>query len=772
MANRNADTYGDTAQLATPIAYDTTLNGWIDAFPIGVPPYAGYDDDWFSFDASEGNEYKITFDNLGVDQFPGNTFFPLHLEVEVKDSGLPGEFNTRNIEFEFGSKFYTDFVVTVSPDLSDSDYAHFDGKYYVQVRHSMGPAYDLSDVPYSIKVEKIVTPPDPLPAVVAPDPGSLEASLYTKDGSDNAKRHGDRIIKYFFDDGTAAGGVNSDGPWLAAEKQAAETAMARIAKYVDISFEEVAAVGDTDWTLEIYDTIAGAAGSMNFPGDATPQHASFNRGSNGWDTSKGGSVEIGGSGFATLVHEMLHGLGLGHPHTTEGNAEIMGGVTGSGHSTTAGYFNLNQDVFSAMSYRFYWPDGEVPSPTNHSYGSVSTPMAIDLAVLDRLYGLRTFVEHGNNTYTLPSNNAPGTSFELIYDTGGTDVIKASSADESVKINLNAATLKYEAGGGGWVSYTQSVTGGFTIANGVIIENAEGSVWDDTLTGNQVGNKLIGKGRGDILKGGGGRDTLDGGIGFDKLYGQDGNDLLLGQSGNDELFGEKNNDTLKGGVNNDTLDGGKNVDWLYGDADRDRILGGDGNDRLFGGTEKDTLRGGDDKDVLRGGSGNDKLGGDKHNDKLFGDNDKDTLVGGSGNDKLYGGAHNDTLAGNADNDILRGDGGNDRLAGGSGVDTALYDANSANFRAVKVGNKLKLIDKTGKYGTDTLSTVEWLKFKDKKILVKKLMKKLGNKKSKSSSEDEPDDQQTGGEQDRHDTDGTEIVLTQFEAILLGTDDLLV
>ena len=37
------------------------------------------------------------------------------------------------------------------------------------------------------------------------------------------------------------------------------------------------------------------------------------------------------------------------------------------------------------------------------------------------------------------------------------------------IDLRAATLQYEYGGGGWVSYAYGIHGGYTIANNVVIE---------------------------------------------------------------------------------------------------------------------------------------------------------------------------------------------------------------------------------------------------------------------------------------------------------------
>jgi serralysin len=52
-----------------------------------------------------------------------------------------------------------------------------------------------------------------------------------------------------------------------------------------------------------------------------------------------------------------------------------------------------------------------------------------------------------------------------------------------------------------------ISGGFTIANGVVIENAVGGAGNDKLTGNAAANKLTGGGGQDTLTGREGADTF-------------------------------------------------------------------------------------------------------------------------------------------------------------------------------------------------------------------------------------------------------------------------
>ena len=67
-----------------------------------------------------------------------------------------------------------------------------------------------------------------------------------------------------------------------------------------------------------------------------------------------------------------------------------------------------------------------------------------------------------------------------------------------------------------MSWVKGIAGGFTIAKGAVIENAEGGNGADTLIGNQSGN---------VLKGHGGADRLQGGSGADMLWGGAGNDVF-------------------------------------------------------------------------------------------------------------------------------------------------------------------------------------------------------------------------------------------------------
>ncbi len=76
---------------------------------------------------------------------------------------------------------------------------------------------------------------------------------------------------------------------------------------------------------------------------------------------------------------------------------------------------------------------------------------------------------------------------------------------------------------------------------------------------------------------------------------------------------------------------------------------------------------------------------------------------------------DTLTGTAANDTLEGDGGNDMIDGGSGTDTAVFRGARSNYTFNTLANgDLQVISKDGIDGTDTLRSIEILKFSDMSV----------------------------------------------------------
>jgi len=92
----------------------------------------------------------------------------------------------------------------------------------------------------------------------------------------------------------------------------------------------------------------------------------------------------------------------------------------------------------------------------------------------------------------------------------------SQVADLARINALQQTLLERSSKGiaGYPSYLAGLNGGFTIAAGVLIENAEGGAGHDQIIGNAERNKLLGLDGNDVLEGYLGADTLSGGKGAD------------------------------------------------------------------------------------------------------------------------------------------------------------------------------------------------------------------------------------------------------------------
>ena len=277
-----------------------------------------------------------------------------------------------------------------------------------------------------------------------------------------------------------------------------------------------------------------------------------------------------------------------------------------------------------------------------------------------------------------------------------------------------------------LTYTFATAGTFYVLVGSAIFNdigtyqitarlpLTGTTGSDTIIGTNAGEFIDGLGANDQLTGAGGNDVLDGGFGNDILNGGAGDDILdggegidtvsydgangavivnfgplgaqntfgagfdtlsnfenmIGSSFGDVLTGNTGANEINGGAGADILNGGAGDDVLIGGAQNDVLNGGVGNDTLLGGLGADTLNGDIGNDLLLGGNRNDTLDGGVGNDRVFGGNADDTVMGGRGDDILRGGDQNDMLDGGDGNDFLFGGTGIDNLSGGAGNDTLI------------------------------------------------------------------------------------------------------
>ena len=155
-------------------------------------------------------------------------------------------------------------------------------------------------------------------------------------------------------------------------------------------------------------------------------------------------------------------------------------------------------------------------------------MAFDIAAIQYFYGPNTTYHSASDTYLLPDDNAPGTAWQCIWDTGGTDTIRYDGK-RSATIDLRAATLVFgDPIAGGAVSKADTIYGGFTIAKGVVIENAVGGSGNDSIVGNSADNVIDGRAGDDAVVYAGPRSAYtvtDLGGGSVRVTGPDGNDTI-------------------------------------------------------------------------------------------------------------------------------------------------------------------------------------------------------------------------------------------------------
>lgn len=395
---------------------------------------------------------------------------------------------------------------------------------------------------------------------------------------------------------------------------------------------------------------------------------------------------LGNYGTMAIIHEIGHALGLNHPGNYNG-----------GSPTYAANAKFAQDTqqYTVMSYFAASYSG-----ANHGGYYASTPLLYDIAAIQKMYGADMTTRAGDTIYGFNST-AGSTAFDFtvnthpivcVWDGGGTDTVDASGFNNNQVIDLHAGSFS-DLGG---------LTKNFSVAYNCAIENAIGGAGNDTLTGNELNNRLTGGAGNDILNGDKGEDTLIGGGGNDYYYvnsagdvvtenANEGSDTVVssisftladnfenlaltgresisgtGNSLNNTLTGNDGNNTLNGGAGDDTMIGGKGNDIYIVDSVSDivRESSGQGTDLVYSSA---TFTLGDNVENLTfsGASNVDGTGNALAN----------TITGNTGNNVLRGGGGADTLTGGGGNDTLSGQAGNDSLRGGDGADTFIFDTTS-------------------------------------------------------------------------------------------------
>jgi len=699
---------GETA-LLDDIADDNTTTHVLDAqegdsvhSQIDTP----MDQDWFLVELSATNSYKFI---MTPDDQSGDPGSP-DLLIEIFDAS-----GTLIQTYDSGS-FGAAETATFTPGA--------DGTYYVSVR-GWTPA-DIGGYTLTAEINNDggAGAGTPLAAINwGGDANRVDTGNYDANGA--------MIIKVYFSQTGDLPYGSPDDPvvgltWDDFAKEGMYQAFECYENIINVVFQEVATQEEADFILAATATAPVILGRMRPPNEPNEGLGEFNVLASTW-TEEG--TAQGAYMYITFIHELGHGMGLAHPHDTGGGSEVMSGVSGDlATGYTYGDFGLNQGIWTTMSYNDGWQTAPHGNTDSDDYGYQGTLMALDVAMLQIKYGANTTYNNTDTVYALPTDNLAGTFYSTIWDTGGTDWIIAGAAVDCV-IDLRPATLEYEEGGGGFVSYEAGTYGGFTIAAGVVIENAIGGAGEDLMTGNTANNWLMGGLGDDEIDGGDGDDRISGGADDDSLTGGDGTDTLdyddasAGVTVNMKLTTAQNTigagidtvvgfENLIGSDHNDTLTGSHGVNEIDAGAGADTVYGMKGDDDLDGGDGNDIVNGGEGADVMRGGLGDDWLYVDNASDSIVevaGQGAADRVLSGlsftldaaaeveilstlsvssstainlTGNgfgQTIYGNAAINTLDGQDGADMLFGyggadnligGGGNDSLDGGVGVDTAV------------------------------------------------------------------------------------------------------
>jgi hypothetical protein len=166
----------------------------------------------------------------------------------------------------------------------------------------------------------------------------------------------------------------------------------------------------------------------------------------------------------------------------------------------------------------------------------TTPMLLDIAVLQALYGANKSYNAGDTVYSF--NDAPGQLYnQTIWDGGGNNTIAYSGSTYSI--------IDLREGHGSLIGndvYAYTSTQIYSIPN----------VW--IAYGTHIDKSVVT-----------GTAPVD-------FYANDDGDTLIGGSGNDSFAGGAGNDVIRGNAGNDTIDGGDGIDTaVYGSKLSDYVI---------------------------------------------------------------------------------------------------------------------------------------------------------------------------------------------------------
>ncbi len=299
------------------------------------------------------------------------------------------------------------------------------------------------------------------------------------------------------------------------QQTAFRSALATWSAVANLTFTEVADTATAVGDIRVAWTRIAAPPSEAWTWQSSDFHASAQDiwlSSQNLDGKPDAYWQPGGFNYETLVHELGHALWL--DHTFDGPAALPAAYDSNQYSVMS--YNLHpHNLFVRYRPAVAQPDGSWSVTWESIPVYPSTPMLLDIAALQHLYGANMSWHTGNDVYTFD----PATPFfSTLWDAGGNDTISVGNFTRNCRIDLREGHFSSLT-----ILPDPSVTGipdpplaptpanaydgtdNLGIAWGAVIENAIGGSGNDTLTGNASANRLTG---------GAGNDTLDGAAGTD------------------------------------------------------------------------------------------------------------------------------------------------------------------------------------------------------------------------------------------------------------------
>lgn len=295
------------------------------------------------------------------------------------------------------------------------------------------------------------------------------------------------------------------------QRQGVRDALAQWSAVSNLAFSQVedtaASVGDLRFAWTSAGSSLGAVGSIW--GWATFPNAWWPSAGDVWISTNGpAAVQTdwgrGSANFSSLLHEVGHAVGLKHPF--EGSPTLSAGLDSTQYSVMS-YTDAPHSLFVRVTQTANTARWEAFNV------QPDTPMLLDIAAVQYLYGANMSYRSADDLYTFD----PAVPFmRTIWDAGGNDTISIANFSRGSVIDLRAgrfSSISIPSDSGAGVNWTSPPPGAtydgrdnLAIAYGVTIENAIGGAGNDTLTGNDAGNRLQGGAGNDLLEGGAGIDT--------------------------------------------------------------------------------------------------------------------------------------------------------------------------------------------------------------------------------------------------------------------------